>query len=207
MCDFYLAGENHQNETLKGKFGEASCSSRTTLSKNHHSRELQQSHRPSTSCARLLLPGGLFKSKLNAVINGALTPILEDPSSGTLHRHVALSRIYLPKYFFHWRLDFSQPVFDYSQFQHRLLVNSIALETAEISTDPCDHSDSLSGVVRVLNRSNEKRVFVRVTADEWESFGEAEATFQASEQHFTENFSFSVPLTGAARVSGLLYRV
>lgn len=201
MCDFYLA-DKHETP-LKGKFA-VDCSrqeSSSSTSSNYRQRppnSKSNANARTTVPARVpspiprlaCLPGSLFRSKLNAVIDGALAPIPEHPLT-------ALTSV-LPK--FSWRLDFPQPVVDYSQFQQRLLANSIALETAEISTNPGDQSDSLSGVVRVLNRSSKKRVFVRVTADEWDSFGEAEASYRSTTQSFTENFSFRVPLRGAAEV-------
>lgn len=77
---------------------------------------------------------------------------------------------------------------------HLARERKVVLESATLLCD----SDLLTGVVRVQNIAYEKRVVVRYTLNNWESFSDLKAVWNESVwdegRLETDRFSFSIPL-------------
>ncbi|XP_005105568.1 protein phosphatase 1 regulatory subunit 3B [Aplysia californica] len=69
------------------------------------------------------------------------------------------------------RLCFSQPASDYLAFRDKISRNLVSLENVIL------RDYSVEGTIKVKNITFEKRVFVRLSLDEWESFEDFEGTF------------------------------
>ena len=90
------------------------------------------------------------------------------------------------------KLSGEQPV-DCADFRIRLSKQSVCLERAEAGSN-----GRLRGLVRVLNSSFTKKVFVRLTEDDWKSFVDVEAEFCDSRGSEVDRFAFNHVLSSTS---------
>ncbi|GMR60578.1 hypothetical protein PMAYCL1PPCAC_30773, partial [Pristionchus mayeri] len=89
-----------------------------------------------------------------------------------------------------WILSFPQPASEYIRFRHNIDKNKVSLENILLKND----SLHMTGTIKVANIAFEKRVFVRVTTNGWQSYLDRPAVFQQSSNKIHDTFTFDVEI-------------
>ncbi|KAI6177345.1 Protein phosphatase 1 regulatory subunit [Aphelenchoides bicaudatus] len=89
-----------------------------------------------------------------------------------------------------WKVLFKQPASEYVRFRHKLETSHVALENAIIKND----IPKMIGTIKVGNIAFEKKVYLRCTSDNWQSFKDYDAKFQVSASKAFDTFTFDIPL-------------
>uniref|UniRef100_A0A183CRC2 CBM21 domain-containing protein n=1 Tax=Globodera pallida TaxID=36090 RepID=A0A183CRC2_GLOPA len=89
-----------------------------------------------------------------------------------------------------WKMAFKQPVSEYVRFRDTLDRQRVALENVVLN----NKRHCMAGTIKVANIAFEKRVFVRYTANGWETFADVRAKWQCSPSKEFDTFCFDVPL-------------
>lgn len=95
-----------------------------------------------------------------------------------------------PKPISKWLVDFLQPFRDYAKFREHLEANNVALENVIVANDV----NHMSGTIKVKNLAFTKKVFVRITGDNWATYTDHSASFLLSISNAIDVFSFNIPL-------------
>ncbi|VDN57500.1 unnamed protein product [Dracunculus medinensis] len=85
-----------------------------------------------------------------------------------------------------WTPTFTQPASDYVIFREKVTKDNIALENVRLKNE--EHR--LAGTIKVKNIAFEKRVFIRVTTNEWQSYTDHEAKYMSSSSRLIDTFGF-----------------
>uniref|UniRef100_A0A0N5B0W5 CBM21 domain-containing protein n=1 Tax=Syphacia muris TaxID=451379 RepID=A0A0N5B0W5_9BILA len=93
-----------------------------------------------------------------------------------------------------WVMAFTQPASDYIKFHETLNNGNVALENVVLKNEV----SRMHGTIKVKNIAFEKKVFVRLSSDSWQTFTDHQATFQQSSSKTTDifGFDFSIMSTG-----------
>ncbi|GMT36027.1 hypothetical protein PFISCL1PPCAC_27324 [Pristionchus fissidentatus] len=89
-----------------------------------------------------------------------------------------------------WILSFPQPASEYIRFRERLEKNKVTLENIVLKNDQLH----MTGTIKVANIAFEKRVFVRVTTDGWQSYLDRPAVYQQSANRVQDTFTFDIEI-------------
>lgn len=89
-----------------------------------------------------------------------------------------------------WTLSFKQPASEYVRFRETLAKDRVSLENVVVKPD----SSKIVGTIKVGNIAFEKKVFVRYTTNNWQSYMDRQATFQPSTSKVYDTFTFEVEL-------------
>uniref|UniRef100_A0AC35U8B4 CBM21 domain-containing protein n=1 Tax=Rhabditophanes sp. KR3021 TaxID=114890 RepID=A0AC35U8B4_9BILA len=89
-----------------------------------------------------------------------------------------------------WTLTFKQPASEYVKFRESLEKNKVALENVVLKND----HHRMSGTIKVVNLSFEKKVFLRLTTDGWKTFSDKVATYQPSNSKLYDTFCFEAEI-------------
>ncbi|VDO44938.1 unnamed protein product [Haemonchus placei] len=90
-----------------------------------------------------------------------------------------------------WNLLFKQPASEYVRFRETL--DRVSLENVVVKPD----SSKIVGTIKVSNIAFEKKVFVRYTTNNWQSYMDRQATYQPSTSKVYDTFTFEVELPKA----------
>lgn len=88
-------------------------------------------------------------------------------------------------------VNFPQPVSDYLELRNKVESSKVSLETAHVK------SSSVLGTVRVKNIAFEKKVFVRLTCNNWETYDDINATYSSTSGIYSpsyDTFKFKISL-------------
>ncbi|KAJ1374669.1 hypothetical protein KIN20_037404 [Parelaphostrongylus tenuis] len=89
-----------------------------------------------------------------------------------------------------WTLLFKQPASEYIRFRETLEKDRVSLENVVIKAN----SSKLIGTIKVANIAFEKKVFVRYTSNNWQSYMDRLATYQPSTSRVYDTFTFELDL-------------
>ncbi|KJH42536.1 putative phosphatase regulatory subunit [Dictyocaulus viviparus] len=89
-----------------------------------------------------------------------------------------------------WVLLFKQPASEYVRFRETLEKGRVSLENVVIK----ENLSKLVGTIKVANIAFEKRVFVRYTTNNWQSYMDRQATYQPSNSKVYDTFTFELEL-------------
>ncbi|ETN83474.1 putative phosphatase regulatory subunit [Necator americanus] len=92
-----------------------------------------------------------------------------------------------------WNLLFKQPASEYVRFRETLEKDRVSLENVVLKPD----SSKIVGTIKVANIAFEKKVFVRYTTNNWQSYMDRQATFQPSTSKVYDTFTFEIELPRA----------
>ncbi|XGW32955.1 hypothetical protein V3C99_017456 [Haemonchus contortus] len=92
-----------------------------------------------------------------------------------------------------WNLLFKQPASEYVRFRETLAKDRVSLENVVVKPD----SSKIVGTIKVSNIAFEKKVFVRYTTNNWQSYMDRQATYQPSTSKVYDTFTFEVELPKA----------
>lgn len=106
--------------------------------------------------------------------------------------------------------EFAQPI-SLISFKERVKLNKVHLETCSVHLNAPNETISVSCSIRVLNQSFDKAVTLRLTADDWHTHRDIEATYRgAADQtadRFAANFTLSTKLTARLAVERVQFAV
>ncbi|KHJ97526.1 putative phosphatase regulatory subunit [Oesophagostomum dentatum] len=89
-----------------------------------------------------------------------------------------------------WNLLFKQPASEYVRFRETLEKDRVSLENVVLKPD----SSKIVGTIKVANIAFEKKVFVRYTTNNWQSYMDRQATYQPSTSKVYDTFTFEIEL-------------
>ncbi|KAL6723133.1 hypothetical protein Aduo_018168 [Ancylostoma duodenale] len=89
-----------------------------------------------------------------------------------------------------WNLLFKQPASEYVRFRETLEKDRVSLENVVLKPD----SSKIVGTIKVANIAFEKKVFIRYTTNNWQSYMDRQATFQPSTSKVYDTFTFEIEL-------------
>ncbi|KAE9414675.1 hypothetical protein Angca_009982, partial [Angiostrongylus cantonensis] len=89
-----------------------------------------------------------------------------------------------------WNLLFKQPASEYVRFRETLEKDRVSLENVVIKTN----WSKLVGTIKVANVAFEKKVFVRYTSNNWQSYMDRAAAYQPSTSKVYDTFTFELDL-------------
>uniref|UniRef100_A0A0N4Z7Z4 CBM21 domain-containing protein n=1 Tax=Parastrongyloides trichosuri TaxID=131310 RepID=A0A0N4Z7Z4_PARTI len=89
-----------------------------------------------------------------------------------------------------WTLDFKQPASEYVKFRESLDTNKVALENVVLK----NHCHKMTGTIKVVNLSFEKKVFLRITTNKWKTFNDVIAKYQPSNSKIYDTFCFETDI-------------
>lgn len=89
-----------------------------------------------------------------------------------------------------WNILFKQPASEYVRFREMLAKDRVSLENVVVKPDPL----KIVGTIKVANIAFEKKVFVRYTTNNWQSYMDRQATYQPSSSRMYDTFTFEVEL-------------
>ncbi|VDL62973.1 unnamed protein product, partial [Nippostrongylus brasiliensis] len=92
-----------------------------------------------------------------------------------------------------WNLLFKQPASEYVRFRETLAKDRVSLENVVVKPD----SSKIVGTIKVSNIAFEKKVFIRYTTNNWQSYMDRQATYQPSTSKVYDTFTFEVELPKA----------
>ncbi|KAK6033392.1 putative phosphatase regulatory subunit [Ostertagia ostertagi] len=92
-----------------------------------------------------------------------------------------------------WNLLFKQPASEYVRFRETLAKDRVSLENVVVKPD----SSKIVGTIKVSNIAFEKKVFVRYTTNNWQSYMDRQATYQPCTSKVYDTFTFEIELPKA----------
>uniref|UniRef100_A0A0K0DZV5 CBM21 domain-containing protein n=1 Tax=Strongyloides stercoralis TaxID=6248 RepID=A0A0K0DZV5_STRER len=89
-----------------------------------------------------------------------------------------------------WTLDFKQPASEYVKFRESLDTNKVALENVVLK----NNCHKMTGTIKVVNLSYEKKVFLRLTTDKWKTYKDIYGKYQPSNSKIYDTFCFETEI-------------
>ncbi|KAF7627311.1 CBM21 domain-containing protein [Meloidogyne graminicola] len=89
-----------------------------------------------------------------------------------------------------WKLAFKQPASEYLKFRESLDRLKVALENVMLRND----LGRMNGTIKVANIAYEKKVFVRISTDRWNTFRDRPAKYQCSPSKAFDTFRFDLDI-------------
>uniref|UniRef100_A0AC34RES6 CBM21 domain-containing protein n=1 Tax=Panagrolaimus sp. JU765 TaxID=591449 RepID=A0AC34RES6_9BILA len=89
-----------------------------------------------------------------------------------------------------WKIGFTQPASEHVKFRETLEKQKVALENVMLRNDHC----KMLGTIKVANIAFEKHVFIRYSFDNWKSYLDRPAVYQASPSKLYDIFGFEIEI-------------
>ncbi|KAF8354696.1 hypothetical protein PRIPAC_96319 [Pristionchus pacificus] len=103
-----------------------------------------------------------------------------------------------------WILSFPQPASEYIRFRHNIDKNKISLENILLKNDSLHMTGTIKAIlslniflnhfIQVANIAFEKRVFIRLTTNSWQSYLDRPAVYQQSSNKVHDTFTFDIEI-------------